>query len=269
MTLSVVITHYKTPELLMLCINSIKNTVKNIAFEIIVVDSETEKRNREFILDKHPEANFIGFEKNVGYAKLVNAGIKEAKGEFILILNADIIMLESAIEKLLGYAKKNPDVGIIGPQLLDFTNNIQTSCFSDPEWGSILARRSFLGKLKWGKDKLKKFAIGEWDKKSLREVDWVQGSAMFVKKEIIDKIGLMDERFFMYFEDADWCRRFRKAGHKVVYLPEAQMSHYYHRASKKWGFLLDILFNKYTRIHILSSIKYFSKWKNYENENKE
>jgi GT2 family glycosyltransferase len=103
----------------------------------------------------------------------------------------------------------------------------------------------------------------------LREVDWVQGSAMFVKKEIIDKIGLMDEKFFMYFEDADWCRRFRKAGYKVVYFPEAQMSHYYHRASKKWGFLLDVLFNKYTRIHILSGIKYFSKWKNHENQNKE
>lgn len=265
MKLSVVITHHKTPELLMLCVNSINNTIRNIAFEIIVVDSETEKRNKEFILDKHPKVNFIGFEKNVGYAKLVNAGIKQAKGKFLLILNADIIALESAVEKLLTHAEKNTDIGIIGPQLLDFTNNIQTSCFSDPDWGSILARRSFLGKLNWGKGRLRKFAIEEWDRKSVREVDWVQGSAMFVKKEIVDRVGLMDERFFMYFEDADWCRRFRQAGYKVIYLPEAQMSHYYHRASKKWGLLQDVLFNKYTRIHILSSIKYFLKWKNYEN----
>ena len=264
MKLSVIITHYKTPELLITCINSIKDTVKNTAYEIIVVDSETEKKHKELIIEKHPDINFIGFNKNVGYAKLVNAGLKEAKGEFLLILNADIIMLGSAIEKLIDYAEKNNDVGIIGPQLLDFTNNIQTSCFSDPDWGAILARRTFLGKLKWGRDKLKKFAISEWDKKSIREVDWVQGSAMLVKKSLVDKIDLMDERFFMYFEDADWCRRSRKAGYKVVYLPEAQMSHYYHRASKKWGFLLDLLFNKYTRIHILSSIKYFSKWKNYE-----
>lgn len=264
MKLSVVITHYKTPELLMLCIDSIKETVKGIEYEVVVVDSETEKKNKDFILSRHPKVNFIGFEKNVGYAKLVNAGIKEAKGEFVLILNSDIIILESAIDKLLNYFQRNPDIGIIGPQLVDFTKNIQTSCFSDPDWGAILARRTFLGKLKWGKEKLKKFAISEWDKKSIREVDWVQGSAIFAKKEIIDKIGLMDERFFMYFEDADWCRRFREANYKVIYLPEAQMSHYYHRASKKWGFILDLLFNKYTRIHILSSIKYFSKWKNYE-----
>jgi len=267
MTLSVVITHYKTPELLALCIESIENTAENISHEIIVVDSETSKKNEKFILEKYPQVKFIGFEKNVGYAKLVNAGIRKAAGKFVLILNADIIVLKDAIKEMFGYIDRNPQTGIIGPQLLDFTNNIQTSCFSDPDWGAILARRSFLGKLNWGKEKLKKFAIGEWDRKSVREVDWVQGSAMFVKRELVDKIGLMDERFFMYFEDADWCRRFRQAGYKVIYLPSARMSHYYHRASKKLGFVLDILFNKYTRIHILSSLKYFSKWK--KNENKQ
>jgi len=97
----------------------------------------------------------------------------------------------------------------------------------------------------------------------------VQGSAMLVKKDLIDKIGLLDERFFMYFEDTDWCRRFRENGYKVVYLPDAQMSHYYHRASKKMGSILDILFNKYTRIHIQSSLKYFSKWKQHEKENQQ
>jgi len=269
MTLSVVITHYKTPELLALCIDSIKKTAKNIPHEIIVVDSETSKKTKEFIFSRHADINFIGFEKNVGYAKLVNAGIKQAKGKFILILNADIIILEDAIKTMLDHMEADARVGIIGPQLLDFANNIQTSCFSDPTPEAILARRSFLGKLKWGKDKLKNFTIGDWDRKSVREVDWVQGSAMLTRKELVDKIGLMDESFFMYFEDADWCRRFRKGGYKIVYLPSAQMAHYYHRASKKLGFILDILFNKYTRIHIQSSLKYFSKWKKNENEIKQ
>jgi len=264
MTLSVVITHYKTPELLALCIDSIKKTAKNIPYEIIVVDSETSIENKKFILSRYPEVNFIGFEKNVGYAKLVNAGIKEAKGKYILILNADIIVLENAIKTMLDYLEVNDTVGIVGPQLLDFTNKIQASCFADPTPRAILARRTFFGKTKQGKEELKKFTIGDWDKKSVREVDWVQGSAMLVRKELVNKIGLMDEAFFMYFEDADWCRRFRKNGYKVVYLPSAQMAHYYHRASKKLGFILDILFNKYTRIHIQSSLKYFSKWKKNE-----
>jgi len=260
MNLSVVITHYKTPELLMLCLDSIKNTVRNIDYETIVVDSKSDGKTKSFIEIRHPDTNFICFEENVGYAKLVNSGLKKAIGDFLLILNADIILKENAVKEMMDYMEENSDIGIVGPQLLDFTNNVQASCFANPDWGSILARRSFLGKLKWGKDKLKKFAISGWAKDSIKEVDWVQGSAMMTKREFVEKIGLFDERFFMYFEDADWCRRFWQAGHKVVYLPTAQMYHYYHRVSKKLGLVLDILFNKYTRIHIASSIKYFRKY---------
>jgi len=83
---------------------------------------------------------------------------------------------------------------------------------------------------------------------------------MMFKKDIIDKVGFWDERFFMYFEDSDWCRRVRKKGYKVIYLPTAKMVHYYHRSSKKFGVLGDLIFNKYARIHILSAIKYFKKY---------
>jgi len=262
--LSIVITHYKTPELLVLCINSIKKNLTDVDFEIIVVDSCFEEKNKKFILEKYSEVKYVCFKKNVGYAKIVNAGIKLAQGEYVLILNADIIVIDKAIDKLIAYAEKNPGAGIVAPQLLDFTNNIQVSCFKDPDWGTILARRTILGKSGWGKNKLKKSVVQPLGNNSAQEVDWAQGSAMLTKKNLIDKIGLMDERFFMYFEDADWCRRFRMAGYKVIYLPEAKMFHYYHRASKKWGFVLDLIFNKYTRIHLLSSIKYFAKWKNYE-----
>lgn len=141
-----------------------------------------------------------------------------------------------------------------------FTGNIQISCFNNPVPGAILARRTLLGKFKKGKKLLDKFLIRDWDRKSIREIDWVQGSAIMVKKEAIEKVGLLDERFFMYFEDADWCRRFRQNAYKVVYYPDAQMVHYYHRSSKKWGSLLDIILNKYTRTHIISAFKYFTKY---------
>jgi len=82
-----------------------------------------------------------------------------------------------------------------------------------------------------------------------------------VRRKAIDKVGLWDERFFMYFEDTDWCRRFWQNGYQVIYLPLAQVSHYYGRASKKWGGFLDIFLNKYTRLHLFSFIKYLWKWK--------
>ena len=256
--LSIIITHHKTPELLYLCIKSVKDAVRNIDYEIIITDSEAKKENQELIKEKWPEVEFISFKKNLGYSGLVNEGIKKSKGDYILILNADIIVLDNAVEKMLDYMKSNNEVGIIGPQLIDFAGNIQDSCFKDPDIKSILARRTFLGKLKLGEKIINKFAIRDQQEK---KVDWVQGSAMMVKKSAVSNIGLFDERFFMYFEDADWCRRFRRKGYGVIYLPQAKMAHYYHRSSKKWGALLDILFNRYTRTHIISAIKYFWKYR--------
>ena len=258
--LSIIITNHRTPELLDLCLKSIKETIGDIKNEIIVVDSESKEETREFIQEKYPEIKIIPFEKNLGYSKIVNAGLKEVKGNYILILNADIVVLKGAISEMLKFMEKNSDIGILAPQLLDFSGNIQISCFANPTPGAILARRTFFGKIKKGGQILNHFLIREWDRKSVREVDWVQGSAMMVQKKAIEKVGLWDERFFMYFEDADWCRRFWQNGYKVVYYPKSKMAHYYHRSSKKWGGILDIFLNKYTRLHIISALKYFWKY---------
>jgi len=259
MILSIIITHHNTPELLDLCLQSIKNTVKKIEHEIIVVDSEAQERTQELLQEKYPKAKLIPFKKNVGYSKIVNVGLKKAKGDFILILNADIIVLEEAVSKMLKYIKKHDNVGIIGPQLIDFTGNVQNSSFAFPDLGTILARRTFLGKTKWGKRKVDKF---------IQSVDWVQGSAMMIRKSALKRVGLLDDRFFMYFEDTDWCRRFWQKGYKVVYLPAAKMAHYYHRTSKRLGPVLDIVFNRYARIHIISALKYFWKYRSSKSKTK-
>ena len=250
--LSIVVTHHNTQELLDLCLRSIKDTVKRIKYEIIVVDSESQEKTRELIRERHPGVKLLPFKKNLGYSKIVNTGLRKARGDYILILNADIIVLEGSVSKMLKYIGSHSDVGIVGPQLLDFTGNVQPSCFSFPSIGAILARRTFLGKTKWGKRQVKKFT---------QSVDWLQGSAIMVRKDALKKVGLLDERFFVYFEDTDWCRRFWQNGYKVIYLSTAKMAHYYHRASKRWGTVLDVFLNKRTRIHILSALKYFWKYR--------
>jgi len=260
MKLSIIITHHNTLELLDLCIKSIKDTVGNLDYEIIIVDSEAKENNQGFIKDKHSEIIYLGFKKNLGYSKIVNEGIRKTQGEYVLILNADIIVLENTISEMINYLNKHKDVGIVGPQLLDFTNNVQASCFNNPDWKAILTRRTFLGKTKWGKNILKNFTPTNTKTDSAQEVDWVQGSAMIFKKNAVDKVGLWDENFFMYFEDTDWCRRFWQNDLKVVYLTNAKMVHYYHRSSKKFGIIIDVIFNKYTRTHIISAIKYFKKY---------
>ncbi len=271
--LSIIVTHHQTPVLLKLCLKSIKENIgsfgmspnEQFRYEIIIVDSQADQEIQESIKEKFPTVQFISFSKNVGYAKIVNEGIKATQGEYILILNADIIVLDKAISRLWEYLEKHPDVGIVGPQLLTFSNQIQGSCFSFPSLGAIIARRTFLGKLDWGKQKINQFLIQGKDFFSPQPVNWLQGSAMLIRKEAIKKVGLLDERFFIYLEDTDWCRRFWQNGYRVVYCPTAQMAHYYYRASKKWGGFLDILVNRYTRLHIVSALKYFWKWRHSKN----
>ena len=260
--LSIIITHHQTPVLLKICLKSIKENIGQLEHEIIVVDSQAELINQELIKEKFPSVRFISFSENLGYAKIVNKGIESSRGEYLLILNADVIILKESINRLLEFIKSHSQVGIVGPQLLTFSNFVQSSCFRFPNIGAILARRTFLGKLNWGKKKINQFLIKEEDFSSIKAVDWVQGSAMLVRKEAVEKVGLMDERFFMYLEDADWCRRFWQNGYRVVYLPSAQMAHYYYRSSKKWGGFLDVFLNRYTRLHLISAFKYFWKWRN-------
>ena len=279
--LSIIITHHKTPVLLKLCLKSIKENIGELEYETIIGDSESDREVRAEIQEKFPAIKFITFKKNIGYAKIVNAGLELAKGEYILILNADIIILKGAIERLLNFLKERPLVGLVGPQLLTFTNKVQDSCFHFPTLGAILARRTFLGKLKWGRKKIEEFVVRPmWDTRcptsnvghrvshmghmshiSNMAVDWVQGSAMMVRRSAVEKVGLLDERFFMYLEDADWCRRFWQNGFEGGYLPTAQMDHYYYRSSQSRGGLFDLLFNRYARIHLISAFKYFWKWR--------
>lgn len=260
MSLSVIITHHQTPELLRLCINSIKKAIINIEAEIIISDSESKGDTLEMLKHDFPEVSVISFKKNVGYAKLVNAGLEKSKGKYILILNADIITKQEAVESMLCCMEKNPEIGILGPQLLNFNGSVQKSCFRFYNPSTILYRRTFLGKTSFGKKDLARFLMDDFDQKTSREVEWLQGAALLVKRKAINRVGLMDERFFMYFEDVDWCRRFFENSWKVVYFPGAQMFHYHGQGSKKKGGLADLFANRYARIHLLSAIKYFLKY---------
>lgn len=259
--LSIIITHHQTPVLLKLCLKSIKENIGQVEHEIIVADSQAQPETQDLIEEEFSSVRFVSFAKNVGYAKIVNEGIKKSQGEYLLILNADIIILKDSISRLLEFIQTHSQVGVVGPQLLTFSNSVQNSCFRFPDIGAILARRTFFGRLSWGKNKINQFLINDWDRLSSRKVDWLQGSAMLVQRQAVEKVGLLDERFFMYLEDADWCRRFWQNGYQVVYLPTAQMAHYYYRISKKWGGFLDVLLNKYTRLHLVSAFKYFWKWR--------
>ncbi len=260
MQLSVIITNYKTPELLKLCLKSIKETLKDIEYEVLVMDAKTDEDTEYVVNGLFPEFQLFPYAKNVGFRALVNEGLKKANGKHVLILNSDIILTDGAVRNLIDYLEQNKDVGIVGPQLLNLDDSIQDSCLRFFGPMTVLARRTFFGKTALGKNLIARFLMKDFDHSQIKEVDWMLGSSLLVKKEAIEKVGLMDNRFFMYFEDVDWCRRFHLAGYKIVYLPQAQMYHYHLRVSKKTGGIWDLFVNKYTWIHIISAVKYYWKY---------
>ena len=259
--LSVVITSYKNPELLRLCIDSIKKEVQGILYEIIVADSATEEDTDLMMREEYPEIKFFSHAENVGFQKLVTMGIQGSLGAFILFLNGDIIVTKESVEKLFYYLKEHLGVGMIGPKLLNFNGTFQYSCFRFYRPMTILYRRTFLGRLPFGKKHLDWFLMKDKHHDKTMEVDWLMGSALMMRRSAIEKVGLMDSRFFMYMEDVDWCRRFWENDLKIVYYPQSQMYHYHGKGSGKGNILSSLLFNRLTWIHIVSAVKYFNKYR--------
>lgn len=263
--LSVLITSYKNPALLKLCIKSIQRNVVGIAYDIIVADSETQEETYDVMRESFPEIKFLPNKNNVGFGGLVNQMLKVADSEIFFVINADIIVKNDAINELYKFLKGHDEVGIVGPKLINFDNTVQQSCFRFYSPLTVLYRRTFLGKMDFAKRHLEKFTLKqEQEENRIMEVDWLMGSAMMVSGSAVKKVGNFDvnpDKFCMYFEDVDWCRRFWENDYKVIFNPRIEVFHYHGKGSaKKEGALNSLLFNRLARMHVYSGIKFFIKY---------
>lgn len=256
--LSIIVVNFKNPPLLRLCLKSLENSISpDFTKEIIVVDiaSSIETRN---VISELQNIKGVYFRENIGYTRGVNEGIKASSGDSVFIINPDIIPTKGAIESMNKFILDNDDVGLLGPQLLNFDGSVQNSSFAFYSPLTIIYRRTFLGFLPWAKKELSRFLLLDNDKTKILETDWVMGSALMTTKEAIRKIGYMDENLFLYMSEVDWAKRFWENGYRVIYFPEAQMYHYHRRGSKGKFDIFDII-KKETRWHIIDAIKYFRK----------
>lgn len=215
--------------------------------QLIVVDSQAKNGVRLFLRKEFKNVLYIPFTKNVGYAKLVNAGIKASTQEYILIINADIGISPAHIEKMRSFLEEQKDAGAVGV----------TECFRYPYISAIFARRTMWGDTPWGKQTLASFEMRDYTRQKPQSVDWVRGDCWMIKRSVVEKVGLLDERFFMYLEDTDWCRRANNLGYKVYFLPGIAAVLRNVGASRQ--FTLKGL--NYRATHIISFAKYLLKWK--------
>lgn len=260
---SIAVNSYRSPELLRLSLQAIRRELKDAQFtyEVLVVDSATEEETEMLLREEFPEVRFFPHAENVGFGRLINTSITESVGRYIFFINADIIVRPDTVSTLLEYAKSHANVGLIGPKQLNFNGSLQSTCLRFYRPMTIVYRRTWLKHLPLGRRHLQWFTMEDFDHTYERDVDWIMGSALFAPRVAVEAVGLMDDRFFMYMEDVDWCRRFWEKGYRVVYVPSASAYHYHAKGSAKGGFFRSLLMNRLTWYHIESAVRYFVKYR--------
>jgi len=263
MDLSIIIVNYHSRAKLETCLDSIlKVSPDNFSYEIILVENNSGDDLSDLV-NISDKIKLINSSKNLGMGGGNNLGIKAATGDYIFILNPDTVIKENAVSILLNYLKTNPTVAIVGPKLLNPDGSLQYSCSRFPKVYMPILRRTFLGDyFAVNRDE---FQMREFDHNSIKEVDWLMGSALMFKKQLVLDNGKIweprfDELYFMYFEDTDLCRTAGKNGFKVVYNPEAILIHDHARESAKYPWYLAIFLDRLAWRHIGSWVKYFYKW---------
>lgn len=259
MDISIVILNYKSAGLVRQCVRGIFEAQPKLNFEVIVVDNASHDNCCTWLGQNYKNVTCVQLQQNHGFAAGNNAGIREAKGKYILILNPDITVLPGRLEALVQFMETHPKCGLAGPRLVNPDGSLQYSTYQFPSFWLPLFRRTFLGAIPAMEPKLREYQMMDWDHRESRTVDWMLGACLIARQQAIDQVGLLDERFFLYVEDTDWCKRFWAKGWEVWYIASVELVHFHERLSAQRP-LFTALFSKITWIHIASWLKYFKKW---------
>jgi len=217
---SVIIVNWNTQEILLDCLASIFRTVKEMSFEVWVVDNGSTDGSVKAAKNKYPNINIIENRKNKGFAAANNQALKRIKGRYALFINTDASLTDGAAKELYDFMEFNQDAGIACGQLLNQDGSRQNSFANFPSFLSLLSNETILGLLL-----PKQFPTKRRDYLTPIEVDSCIGACMIVRKQAVDKVGLFDERYFFFLEETDWAYRMKKAGWKVYFVPTARIFH--------------------------------------------
>lgn len=241
--LSIVIVSWNTHDLLEKCLQSIKNTVPPISYEVIVVDNDSSDGSPDMVETCFPDVKLIRAGKNLGFSAGNNLAIKMVSGMYILLLNPDAELMPDAASRMICFADIHPEVAFVGPKLLNSDGTLQKNGRKFPTLLREILGLTRLYRLIWGYYD-RKMGWGREDFDVTAEVDEVSGACILARKSAVDKVGLLDERFFMYYEETDWCFRMKKAGWKIFYMPEAQVVHHWAAGAKQIGLEGSKIFHK-------------------------
>ncbi len=231
-TLSIIIVNWNTRDLLAACLESIERSLLSgdgigagPETEIIVVDNGSTDGTVEMLRRDYPNVRLIENRENVGFARANNQGLAASRGRYLLLLNTDAFLRGPALARLVRFMDEHPEAGVVGPRLYFGDGTLQRSCYAFPTlatefYGAVGLDRLFPRSRLFGR-----YRLGYWDMRDVREVDVVMGACLMARREVFEQIGGLDERFFMYSEEVDWCYRARQAGWRIYYVPQAEATH--------------------------------------------
>lgn len=227
MDLSILIVNYNTRELTLDALRSVYRSQTNYTFEVILIDNHSTDGSVEAIKEEFPQVKIIENQENVGFAKANNQGIRRAAGRYILLLNSDTIIQPDTLEIMLRFMDQHPNIGASGCKVVLPDGSLDKACrrgFPTPSASFYYAFG--LAKLFPHVPKFNQYQLSYLDPDDDYPVDCLVGAFMLVRREVIDHVGMLDEDFFMYGEDVDWCYRIKKAGWEIYYYPKTSIIHY-------------------------------------------
>ncbi len=234
MDLSIIIVSYNVKFFLEQCLHSVLKATKNIDAEIIIIDNNSVDGSCDMLRKKFPNLTLIKNKKNVGFSTANNQGIKIAKGKYVLLLNPDTIVAENTFEEVIGFMNKTPNAGGLGVKMIDGNGKFLPESKRGLPTPMVAFYKIFgLARLFPKSKKFGKYHLNYLDKNKTHKIDILSGACMFIRKEVLDKIGYLDETFFMYGEDIDLSYRITLAGYNNYYYPQTTIIHYKGESTKK------------------------------------
>ena len=225
LTLSIVIVNWNTRELLAQCLRSIEASVPPSLWEeleIFVVDNNSSDGSVAMVKQNFDYVHLLKQERNVGFASANNLAIHQSKGRYVLLLNPDTWVYPGALDAMVDFMENCPNIGAVGPWLLEADGQLQPSCYKTPTLARELWRLMHLGRLL----PVAEYQMERWSLTDARAVDGITGACLMVRWSVLEQIGLLDEDYFIYTEEVDLCYRIQRAGWPIYWLPSSQVVHY-------------------------------------------
>lgn len=259
--LAIIIVTWNSHKFIRRCLCSLLDGTKYIdSPEIMVLDNNSSDNTTEIVQSEFPTIRLIKNSSNIGLSAAINQCLQKISAYYYLILNPDVEIYSDAMSTLLKYIKSEVKIGMVGPKIVYPDGRLQYSCREFPSLRAIITRGfGMMEQTTWMPKYLHRYLMTDFDHKSSREVDWVLGACLLIRREVVESIGYFDERFSLYYGDVDFCWRAWQKGWKVAYVPEAVVMHDYQRQSARGG-----IFNPLKWSHAKSSLRFVAKRKLYE-----